>query len=607
MEHSRQEDALDFYQGKVLRLDLTAGTSAVEPLNMEWAQKYIGGKGLLLRYMWEDIPPGLDPWSPDNPVYLVTGPFAGTNVSTSSRLIVGCKSPVTGVLNDSYVGGSFAPEMKFAGYDIIIITGRAPQPTVVTIRDDVVEFRPAQPKYWGMKTSEIEQAMRDDFDPNARTISIGPAGEKKLAWACVSTDQYHKAGRGGHGALMGDKNLKAVSVRGTGSVHVGDAKAFLADIWRIHNEHVLTDDNYWVHEEGTPILVDLINGAGAFPTRNWSEGEFEGAGNINSESFQKIRLKKRACYQCAIACRNVHGVEIGGEKVMGEGPEYETIALCGSNCCIGDIAALVKFNELCDEWGMDTISSGSVLGLAMDLTEKGIKDFGVRFGDIDGYLKAPELMATRTGIGEELALGAKHLAEKYGVPELAMEVKNLELPGYDPRGTFGMSLAYATADRGGCHQRSYVQADEILGGDLPPDSLAGKAAVNIHWQNFTSVKYSGIWCEFWALELDEMRQLLRHVYGRDLPDEELMRVGERAWNLARLFNLRESVEADDLPRRLYSEEGAHSAGPSAGRSIGEAPFRAALQEYYGLRGWDQHGVPTEEKLRELGIDYRLEA
>jgi aldehyde:ferredoxin oxidoreductase len=248
-----------------------------------------------------------------------------------------------------------------------------------------------------------------------------------------------------------------------------------------------------------------------------------------------------------------------------------------------------------------------VVGLATDMTEKGIADFGLRFGDYDAYVAAPEQIARREGIGAELADGARALAARYGVPELAMEVKNLELPGYDPRGTFGMSLAYATADRGGCHQRSYVQADEILGGDLPPDSLAGKAQVNIHWQNFTSVKYSGIWCEFWALELDEMRQLLRHVYGRDLPDEELMHVGERAWNLARLFNLRESVEADDLPARLYSEEGAHSAGPSAGRSIGEAPFRAALQEYYALRGWDENGVPTEEKLQELGIDYRLEA
>ncbi|NLE22292.1 MAG: aldehyde ferredoxin oxidoreductase family protein [Actinobacteria bacterium] len=596
---------MDFYQGKVLRIDLSRGASAVEPLNMEWAEKYVGGKGLLLRYMWEEIPPRLDPWSADNPIFVVTGPFAGTNVSTSSRLIVGCKSPVTGVLNDSYVGGSFAPELKFAGYDMIIVTGRAPHPTVVTIKDDVVEFRPAEPKYWGMKTSAVEQALREDFDPDAKVLSIGPAGENRIPWACVSTDQYHKAGRGGHGALFGDKNLKAIAIRGTGSVQVGDAKAFLADICRIHEEYILTDDNYWVHEEGTPILVDLINGAGALPTRNWSEGEFEDADKINSEAFQKIRIKKRACSQCAIACRNFHGVELGGEMVRGEGPEYETIALCGANCGIGDIAALMKFNELCDEWGMDTISSGAVLGLAMDLTEKGVKDFGVRFGDIEGYLAAPELMATRTGIGEELALGAKALAARYGVPELAMEVKNLELPGYDPRGTFGMTLSYSTSDRGGCHMRSYPVGDEIITGDEPADTMEGKAAYNINGQNFSSMKYLGIWCDFWAIDLDQMSQLLKHLWKRDVTEAELELAGERVWNLGRLFNLREGLTAadDSLPELLLTKP--HKRGPAAGRVITTEAFAEKTQEYYRLRGWDENGVPTEEKLVELGVDVRL--
>ncbi|RPI31580.1 MAG: hypothetical protein EHM52_01325, partial [Actinomycetota bacterium] len=293
-----REDALDFYKGNVLRIDLSAGTTAVEPLNMEWAEQYIGGKGLLLRYMWQEVPAKVDPWAPENPIILMTGPFAGTGVTTASRLVVGCKSPTTGIYTDSYVGGSFAPELKFAGYDAVIITGKAAKPTVVVIKDDVVEFRPAD-KYVGMKTSAVEEAMRKDVDPDAKTLSIGPAGEAKIPWACISTDQYHKAGRGGHGALMGDKNLKAVVVRGTGAVPVGDAKAFLDLLYRMHEEYILTEDNLWAHEEGTPVLVDVINGGGAFPTRNWSAGEFEGTSKINSESFQKIRTKKRACYQCA--------------------------------------------------------------------------------------------------------------------------------------------------------------------------------------------------------------------------------------------------------------------------------------------------------------------
>jgi aldehyde:ferredoxin oxidoreductase len=599
---------LDFYKGRVLRVDLAGGSTTVEPLNMDWAERYIGGKGLLLRYMWENVPPGIDPWSPDNPVVLMTGPFAGTNVSTASRLVVGAKSPVTGMLDDSYVGGSFAPEMKFAGYDLIIIAGKSPEPVVVWIKDDKVEFVPAAGKYWGLKTSAIEAALRDDLDKDVKVLSIGPAGENVIPWACLSTDQFHKAGRGGHGALFGSKNLKAVAVRGTGSVQVGDARAFLADMERIHREHVLTDFNLWANEEGTPILVDPVNGAGALPTRNWSAGTFEGAEGINSEAFQKVKIANRACYQCAIGCRQVH--EAGGVK--SEGPEYETIALCGANCGVSDLDDLMRFNHECDEWGLDTISSGSVVGLAMDMTERGIVDFGMRFGEGEGYLTAPELIATRKGAGAELALGARALAAKYGVPELAMEAKNLELPGYDPRGAFGMSLSYATSDRGGCHMRSYPIADEVIEGTRPADSLEGKAEQVIKGnvdngfigQNFSSVKFSGIYCDFWAVNPDQLCQMFKHIWKRDFTEDEIMLIGERIWNLGRLFNLREGVEPDALPVRLYAPEYAFAAGPSAGKAIGGQALTDALQEYYRLRGWDERGVPTEAKLAEVGVDVR---
>ncbi len=604
---------MDFYKGNVLRIDLSAGTTAVEPLNMEWAEQYIGGKGLLLRYLWQEVPPKVDPWSPDNPIILMTGPFAGTGVTTASRLVVGCKSPTTGILTDSYVGGSFAPELKFAGYDAVIITGKVAKPTVVVIKDDVIEFRPAD-KYVGMKTSAVEEAMRQDVDPDAKTLSIGPAGEKKIPWACISTDQYHKAGRGGHGALMGDKNLKAVVVRGTGSVPVGDAKAFLDLMYRMHTEYILTEDNLWAHEEGTPVLVDVINGGGAFPTRNWSAGVFEGTDKINSESFQKIRTKKRACYQCAIGCRNFHATTFGGEEVRGEGPEYETIALCGANCGIADIDALMKFNELCDELGLDTISSGAVVGLAMDLTEKGIKDFGLRFGEVDGYVKAPEMIVSREGAGADLALGTRALAAKYGHPELAMEVKGLELPGYDPRGSFGMSVGYATSDRGGCHMRTYPTGDELIAGTSPANEIdaakvtqivVGDSSKGFIGQNMSSIKFSGIWCDFWAITPEQIAILFRELWGRDVAEDKVLKIGERIWNLGRLFNLREGVEKDDLPKKLYAKSGAFADGPSAGQAVGEEKFAAMLAEYYTQRGWDEQGVPSEAKLTELGIDVRL--
>ncbi|MBM3148143.1 MAG: aldehyde ferredoxin oxidoreductase, partial [Actinobacteria bacterium] len=465
---------------------------------------------------------------------------------------------------------------------------------------DVVSFLPVGP-YKGMATSEVEAALRADFDTDARVLSIGPAGEKEIPWACISTDQYHKAGRGGHGALMGRKGLKAIAVRGTGSVHVGDAKAFLADLYRIHKDHILTEDNLWANEEGTPVLAQIMSDAGVLPTRNWSTGTFEAIEKINSDAFQKVKTKNRACYQCAIACRQWH--EAGG--VAGEGPEYETIALCGSNCGVSDIAALMKFNQACDELGMDTISCGAVVALAMDLTEKGIHDFGLRFGEIEGYLKAPELIASREGIGAELALGTRALAAKYGHPELSFEVKNLELPGYDPRGSFGMSLSYATSDRGGCHMRSYPIADEVMSGTLPPDTMEGKAKYNMDAQHYSSMKYTGIWCDFWAIDFDQMSQLMKHVWRREVSEEELTAVGERIWNLGRLFNLREGVEPDDLPLKLHAEEHAHTEGVSAGRAIGTEAFRAATREYYQLRGWDENGVPGEEKLAELGVDVRL--
>ncbi len=601
--------ALDFYQGTVLRVDLSSSTAVAEPLNMDWAERYLGGKGLLLRYLWEHVPPRVDPWSAENPVILMTGPFAGTNVSTASRLVVGAKSPTTGILDDSYAGGSFAPEMKFAGYDAIIITGKAAEPVVVWIKDDKVEFIPAAEKYWGLKTSDIEAVLRDDLDEHAKILSIGPAGENLIPWACLSTDQFHKAGRGGHGALFGSKNLKAVAIRGTGSVKVGDARAFLADMRRIHKEHVLTDFNLWANEEGTPILVDPMNGAGVLPTRNWSSGTFEGVAEINSEALLKVKVANRACYQCALGCRQVH--DAGGVKC--EGPEYETIALCGANCGVGDLEALMRFNQECDEWGLDTISSGAVVGLAMDMTEKGIADFGMRFGPGDGYLEAPGLIAQRKGTGADLALGTRGLAAKYGVPDLAMETKNLELPGYDPRGAFGMSLSYATSDRGGCHMRTYSIADEVLEGTRPPDSLEGKAEQAIKGnvdngfigQNFSSIKFSGIYCDFWAVNPDQLCQMFKHVWKREFTEDEIMLMGERIWNLGRLFNLREGVEPDTLPRKLLVSESALTEGPAAGKAIGEEAFIAAVQEYYGLRGWDERGVPTEAKLAEVGVDVRL--
>jgi aldehyde:ferredoxin oxidoreductase len=597
MSGSGRRGPQGFYTGKVLFLDLASREARTEPLNVEWAERYIGGKGLLLRYLWDVVPPGIDPWAAENPVVLMTGPFAGTGVCTASRLVVGCKSPVTTAYTDSYVGGSFAPEMKFAGYDAIIITGESPEPIVVMIKDDAVSFVPAGSEYWGMKTSQIEQAMRDDFDVDAKTLSIGPAGENEIPWACLSTDQFHKAGRGGHGALWGRKKLKAIAIRGTGSVAVDDCRGFLAQLREQQAEFM--EENLWLTEEGTLILVDPVNSGGAMPTRNWSRGRFEGIDGLNSGAFGRVRTGRRACSQCSMACRQWHVA--GG--VSGEGPEYETVALCGPNCGVGDIAALMRFNAECDEWALDTISTGGVVGLAMDLSERGLADFGLRFGDTAAYTALPGLIARREGIGAELALGARALAARYGLPQLAMEVKNMEFPGYDPRGSFGMSLAYVTSDRGACHMRAYTIGDEVIGGKLPPDSLRGKAELTISKEDWTSLLYSGIWCGNFGLSQRRIGELLQRVWGRSSFDQaDMLLIGARIWNLGRLFNLREGVEKDVVPRRLSDEL---VVGVEGARSISEDDFDAALQEFYQIRGWDEHGVPSEAKLAEIGVDVRL--
>jgi aldehyde:ferredoxin oxidoreductase len=595
----RHEEArVRFYTGRVLRLDLTAQRAADEPLDDTWARLFVGGKGLLLRSLVEELPAGAAPLALENPLILATGPFAGTAAATCSRLAVGCKSPATGTLLDSYAGGSFAPELKFAGYDAVIITGRAAEPLLVLIEDDAVQFIPAAGAYWGLETSALEALVRERFGPRHKVLSTGPAGERLVPFACLSTDHFHKAGRGGAGAVMGSKNLKAVVVRGHGAVDVGDAAAFTADMLLLQRDVVLTPDNAWTWEEGTPAILDAVSASGALPTRNWRTGTFDGAAAIDSEALLARRTRIRACTQCPLACRQVHAF---GDYVC-EGPEFETLGLCGANCGIDDLAAVAEFNRACDELGLDTISTGAVVGLAMDLCAQGAADYGLAFGDTEGYLEVPRLIASGDGYGAELALGARALAALKGRPELAAEVKGLEMPAYDPRGTFGMGLAYATSDRGACHMRAFSAGDDILGGAAAADSFAGRARLVVDQQDFTAVAWTGIWCANMALDTAFLAAHFRHLWGRETSAEELMTVGARIWNLGRLLNLREGVRRGDdrLPDRIL--ETPHPDGGAAGKAPGAPAFAEALDEYYALRGWDADGIPTERTLRRLGLD-----
>jgi len=586
------------YAGKILRVDLTTGSITHEPLNEKWARDYIGGKGFVFRYLYDELKAGTDPLSPANVVVLFTGALAGTIVSTTARLAVGTRSPATGTILDSYVGGGMAAMLKYAGWDGVIITGKAPRPSYLWIDDGQVEIRDAAP-LWGKPVWETEDWLEEHHGP-ARiiTLTAGPAGEKMVPFACLTSEAYRQCGRGGLGAVFGSKNLKSVAVRGSGSVVVPDMPSFMKLYTDLHTSNLLTEANLWANTDGTPILVNMTNDSGVFPTRGFTSGEFEGRAGINTDAVKAALVRKRACTYCPLACGRLTKSK-SGEIV--EGPEYETIGLGGGNCGLSDMDTLIAYNRLCDNLGLDTISTGNVIGLAMTMTEEGLHDFGIRYGQAEGTLQAVKDIAHRQGQWAELANGARWLARTYGGEGVVLEIKGLEFPAYDPRGAFGMGLAYATSERGACHMRSFVVATETLFSTFNPDSFDEKAALVINDQNLNSVKWTGVFCDMWALTAQDIAALISAGTGSAFDAEEAMRIGERIWNVGRLFNVREGFgRADDMPPRALFERPLR-AGKAAGRTYTREAYEAALDQYYSNRGWTREGVPTPEKLESLGL------
>lgn len=589
-------DKANCYAGKVLRVDLASHSARPEPLQEAWARDFIGGKGLAFRYLWDVLPPHTDPLSPQNAVVIFSGALAGTCVPTTARTVVCTRSPATGTILDSYVGGAFSLQLKLAGYDGIVVTGRSPKPVALLIVDDQVRFVDASPA-WGKGTWETDAWLkREAGDEDVVTLAIGPAGENLVRYACLTSEAYRQAARGGIGAVFGSKNLKAVGVRGTGSVRVPDMPAFLALNKDLVQNNLLTSTNLWANTDGTPMIVDLSQGAGLLPTRGFSQGVFEHAESINSASLQAIKVRNRACATCPLAC----GRFIRTPDGFLEGPEYETLGMVGSNCGMGSLEAVAAFNRRCDDLGLDTISMGNVLGLAMLMAQEGIHDFGLRFGDVEAYLAAVEDIAYQRGVGVELGKGARSLASTYGAEHLVMESKGLEFPAYDPRGSYGMALAYCTSDRGACHLRAWPVAEEAFG-TRDPFTLEGKAELVMRMQNLNAVKWTGIFCDFWAIGAGEMARLFAAATGVPRTEEELLLIGERIWNLGRLFNVREGFRRkDDIPPSALFDRPLPE-GPAAGKNFTRQEYEEALSEYYRLRGWDEDGVPTEERLVALGL------
>jgi aldehyde:ferredoxin oxidoreductase len=609
------------WTGTVLRVNLTRGTIKKEALREEWARDYVGGRGLGTRYAWEEIDPSVDPFSPKNKMLFVTGPLTGTNASCGARYMVVTKGALTGAITTSNSGGHWGPELKFAGYDMIIIEGRAAQPCYLWIHNDEVELRDAA-HLWGKGVWETEETIRKDSGvPDTIVASIGPAGENLVRFAAILNDLHRAAGRSGVGAVMGSKLLKAIAVRGTGGVRLSDPRGFMAASWAMKaklKESAVTSEGLPVY--GTAVLVNVINEHGAMPTRNHLETVFEKAEDMSGETLTDTRLvANKACFACTIACGRV--TMLPGEasnkfsvstsprnwRIAGEGPEYENAWAMGADCGIGDLDALIKAGWLCNDLGMDPITYGATLAAAMEMYEKEILSNSVtgmplRFGSSEALLTMAEQTAYRRGFGNLLAEGSKRLTARFGHPEFFMGVRGQEFPAYDARAVQGMGLGYATSNRGACHLKAYTVSPEILGipKKMDPHTHEGKAEITKIFQDITcAVDATGL-CLFltFGVGLEEILPQLVAATGVPYTMETLTQAGERIWNLERLWNERAGLGkgSDVLPKRLL--EDPVPSGPAKGL-VSKLP--QMLPEYYQLRGWTVDGEVTPEKRRELGL------
>lgn len=585
---------MNCYAGKMLFVDLTERQVTIEPLRQEWLRDYWGSWGLALRYYWEEVSPQVAPLAPENALVLMTGTLGGTLVPLSGRMCLVSKSPQTGTVFQSNVGGSFANELKFAGFDGIVIRGRASAPVYLKILNNEVSLEDAT-NIWGKGIFASDRLLiTAAASSEAKTLSIGPAGENLLRYSCIGSEAYRQLGRSGGGALFGSKNLKGIVCRGTGGIQVAEMDEFLQRINLHKTTSLLSEDNLWAYTDGTPILMEATNELGIHPTRNFTAGINDKIKPLASDAMKTAKLGDRACASCPLACGKF--TDVNGAQM--EGPEYETLNMGGSNCDINDLEQVILFNRLCDDLGLDTISCGSTMAMAMEMTEKGIHDFGLPFGPSRGYLQVVTEIATLSSArGKDLAMGAKGLAEKYCCEELSAQVKGLEMPAYDPRGNYGMGLAYATSERGACHMRAFTVFSKT------PFDLKEQVREVVVGQNLNAIKWSLGFCDVWINITPEiMADLLTSGLGQPVTAAELLRSGERIWNLARLFNLRAGFTAadDKLPSKFHQQR--RGRGPHGERVFSQADFDLSKSDFYQLRGWGQDAVPSAAKLVELGLE-----
>jgi aldehyde:ferredoxin oxidoreductase len=563
---------------RLLRIDLTHRQTSVEEIPSHITEAFVGGKGLGTYYLYREIAPQVDPLGPENKVFLAPGALSGTLAPAASRYEALTKSPLTGIYLDSNAGGHFGPELKLTGHDLVILEGRS-----TTLRRDLGE-------------------------PRFRIASIGPAGERLVKFACVSNDYSRQLGRGGLGAVLGSKCVKAIAALGTRTLPVADPDAFIAAVQAARQQIF---QNPWVagsRQHGTIGGIDSLHTLGIVPVANFTRSVFAGLEHIGAASFGALVEARLACANCPVACSKGTRWQGGTEHDAIEGPEYETAALFGANCLVDDPQAIIHANLICNEAGMDTISAATLVGMVLGAADEGL----ISWGDL-GF--APDLsrgekviallrqIARRAGIGDILAEGTRSAAQVLGIPQLPPEVKGLEFPAYDPRVSPGMALAYMTSDRGGCHLRSFPFGREVSGA-LPRFGLEQKAEFVMRQQNEKAAQECLGVCQFpygIGLLTDDLPNLLGAAGGQAWTYERLCEVGERTWNLSRAFSAQVGVDrqADYLPPRFAEVPLPDGAG--AGHVVSRADQDWLLDRYYHLRGWDAHGRPTAATWERLGL------
>jgi len=613
------------WAGKILRVNLTNGTIASEPLNMHWARQYLGSRGLATKYLVEEIDPKVEPLAAENKIIWSTGPLTGTMASTGGRYTVVTKGPLTGAIACSNSGGYWGAELKFAGWDMVIFEGRSPKPVYLSIEDDKVELRDAA-HLWGKSVWETEEIVKKQHqDPLTRVSSIGKAGENLVRFAAIVNDLHRAAGRSGVGAVMGSKNLKAVVVRGTkGVANLVNPKEFMRVTFE--KKKILADNavtGQGLPTYGTQVLMNVINEIGASPTRNHRDVQFEGAKDISAEAMatprktdgKKPLITNQACFGCTIACGRIQKIDPTHFSVENKpqywgatgGLEYEAAWALGNANGVNDLEALQYANVMCNEQGMDPISFGATIGAVMELYEMGVltkEQLGIEapFGSARALVHFAEITANGEGFGKEIGEGSARLTKKYGHPDLSMTVKGQEFPAYDSRGIQGMGLAYATSNRGACHLRGYTVASEVLGIPVKTDPLVaeGKASLVKAFQDATAAFDAAGICIFtsFAWGLSDVQPQVAAACGEEFTLDRLNEIGERIWNMERDFNNKAGFSAKDdtLPKRLLTEPA--KSGPAKGL-VNKLP--EMLPQYYEIRGWDAEGRLKPETRERLGL------